>query len=44
MDPPTLDDTMPDNERLSRALRKYLNLIQGKDSVYGFEKTSGCTS
>ena len=26
MDPPTLDDTMPDNERLSRALRKYLNL------------------
>lgn len=26
MDPPTLDDTMPDNERLSRALRKYVNL------------------
>jgi uncharacterized 2Fe-2S/4Fe-4S cluster protein (DUF4445 family) len=26
MDPPTLDDTMPDNERLSRALRKFLNL------------------
>ncbi len=26
MDPPTLDDTMPDNERLSRALRKYLNI------------------
>lgn len=26
MDPPTLDDTMPDNERLSRALRKYMNL------------------
>ncbi len=26
MDPPTLDDTMPDNERLSRALRKFLNI------------------
>lgn len=26
MDPPTLDDTMPDNERLTRALRKFLNL------------------
>ncbi len=26
MNPPTLDDTMPDNERLSRALRKYMNL------------------
>ena len=26
MNPPTLDDTMPDNERLARALRKYLNL------------------
>lgn len=26
MDPPSLDDTMPDNERLSRALRKFLNL------------------
>lgn len=26
MDPPSLDDTMPDNERLSRALRKYMNL------------------
>ena len=26
MDPPSLDDTMPDNERLSRALRKYLNI------------------
>ncbi len=26
MDPPSLDDTMPDNERLARALRKYMNL------------------
>lgn len=26
MDPPSLDDTMPDNERLTRALRKYLNI------------------
>lgn len=26
MEPPTLDDTMPDNERLSRALRRYMNL------------------
>ena len=26
MDPPTLDDTMPDNERLARALRKFINL------------------
>lgn len=26
MSPPTLDDTMPDNERLMRALRKYLNI------------------
>ena len=26
MNPPTLDDTMPDNERLMRALRKYLNI------------------
>ena len=26
MDSPSLDDTMPDNERLSRALRKYMNL------------------
>lgn len=26
MEPPTLDDTMPDNERLTRALRKYMNL------------------
>lgn len=26
MEPPTLDDTMPDIERLSRALRKFLNL------------------
>ena len=26
MNPPTLDDTMPDVERLSRALRKYMNL------------------
>lgn len=26
MDEPTLDDTMPDNERLTRALRKYMNL------------------
>ncbi|EJW98863.1 iron-sulfur cluster binding protein, partial [gut metagenome] len=26
MDPPSLDDTMPDNERLSRALRKFLNI------------------
>ena len=24
--PPSLDDTMPDNERLTRALRKYLNI------------------
>ena len=26
MDVPSLDDTMPDNERLTRALRKYMNL------------------
>ena len=26
MDVPTLDDTMPDNERLTRALQKYMNL------------------
>lgn len=26
MDPPSLDDTMPDNERLMRALRKFLNI------------------
>ena len=26
MDVPSLDDTMPDNERLTRALRKYLNI------------------
>ncbi|HIX60490.1 MAG TPA: DUF4445 domain-containing protein [Candidatus Blautia gallistercoris] len=26
MDPPSLDDTMPDNERLMRALRRYLNI------------------
>ena len=26
MTPPSLDDTMPDNERLTRALRKYLNI------------------
>ncbi|MBS5197295.1 MAG: DUF4445 domain-containing protein [Clostridiales bacterium] len=26
MDEPSLDDTMPDNERLSRALKKYMNL------------------
>ena len=26
MEEPTLDDTMPDNERLTRALRKFLNL------------------
>ena len=26
MDEPSLDDTMPDNERLTRALRKYMNL------------------
>ncbi|MDO4306292.1 MAG: corrinoid activation/regeneration protein AcsV [Eubacteriales bacterium] len=26
MDPPSLDDTMPDNERLTRALRKFLNI------------------
>lgn len=26
MDPPSLDDTMPDNERLVRALRKFLNI------------------
>lgn len=26
VDAPTLDDTMPDNERLTRALRKYLNI------------------
>ncbi|MDO5336812.1 MAG: corrinoid activation/regeneration protein AcsV [Eubacteriales bacterium] len=26
MDEPSLDDTMPDNERLTRALRKYLNI------------------
>lgn len=26
MAPPSLDDTMPDNERLSRALRKFLNI------------------
>ncbi len=26
MDEPSLDDTMPDNERLSRALRKFLNI------------------
>lgn len=26
MDAPSLDDTMPDNERLTRALRKYMNL------------------
>ncbi|MCD7868559.1 MAG: ASKHA domain-containing protein [Clostridiales bacterium] len=26
MNPPTLDDNMPDSERLARALRKYLNL------------------
>ena len=26
MDPPSLDDTMPDNERLTRALSKFLNI------------------
>lgn len=26
MDEPSLDDTMPDNERLTRALRRYLNI------------------
>lgn len=26
MDPPSLDDTMPDNERLTKALRKFLNI------------------
>ncbi len=28
MDEPSLDDTMPDNERLTRALKKYMNLKQ----------------
>ncbi|MDO5135539.1 MAG: corrinoid activation/regeneration protein AcsV [Eubacteriales bacterium] len=28
MKPPTLDDTMPDNERLTRALKKFMNLRQ----------------
>lgn len=28
MDPPSLDDTMPDNERLSRALRRYINVAK----------------
>ena len=28
MSPPSLDDTMPDNERLMRALRKYLNIAR----------------
>ena len=26
MDIPSLDDTMPDNERLTRALQKFMNL------------------
>ena len=26
MNEPSLDDTMPDNERLTRALKKYMNL------------------
>ena len=44
MDVPSLDDTMPDNERLTRALRKYLNIKQSTDSICSSEKTSGCTS
>ncbi len=28
MTEPTLDDTMPDDERLTRALRKFMNLKQ----------------
>ena len=28
MDPPSLEDTMPDNERLTRALKKFMNLKQ----------------
>ena len=28
MNEPSLDDTMPDNERLTRALKKYMNLKQ----------------
>ena len=28
MDEPSLEDTMPDNERLTRALKKYMNLKQ----------------
>ena len=40
--PPSLDDTMPDNERLTRALRKYLNISRVQDPLCSSEKTSGC--
>ena len=40
--PPSLDDTMPDNERLTRALRKYLNISRVQNPLCSSEKTSGC--
>ncbi len=43
MTEPTLDDTMPDNERLTRALRKYMNLKQSQDSLCCIKKIAGCT-
>ena len=39
MDVPSLDDTMPDNERLTRALRKYLNINRVTDTICSPEKT-----
>ena len=44
MDPPSLDDTMPDNERLTRALRKYLNISRVRIPYCGFIFTSQAAS
>ncbi len=41
MEEPSLDDTMPDNERLTWAVRSD-ELEAGKDSVLCTEKNSGC--
>ncbi len=41
---PSLDDTMPDNERLTRALQKYMNLKRVRIPYAVLKKTSGCTS
>ena len=44
MEEPSLDDTMPDNERLTRALRKYMNLKHIRIPYSVLKKSSGCTS